>query len=124
VNRIPRRAVDGVVRHPLTGAVEFTTTDQGLAEKVAATLDEHSPVTPTWFYETLFAMPSAQRGDAEWVMSSATWVVIHVLASPAGSSLSVPPFPPGDSPYLLGQPIVLDEDATGVSLRVREAATR
>ena len=123
MNAIPRRAVDGIVRHPLTGAVEFTTTDQGLAEKVAATLDEHSPVTVAWFYETLLAIHPSQRWKYEWVMSTATRNVIRRVATAVGPLWI--PVPSRDTPeYLLGQPIELDEDATGVSLRVRELMAR
>lgn len=121
---IPRAAIDGIVRHPLTGVFEFASTDHSLAEKVAATLDEHDPATVAWFFETLIGVHPSERHRAEWVMSTATANVIRKVADPRGGPLFMPAFRTQTPDHLLGQPIVIDEQAAGVTLRLREAVAR
>lgn len=115
---IPRTAVDGIVRDPLSGAVEFASTDQGLAEKVAATLDEHQPVTAARLFELLDAMPRGQRVRAEWVLSFVTWTTLRRHTRSSGSAMAMRSVSPQVPDRLLGLPVVFDDNAVGITLRM------
>jgi len=97
---IRRTAVHGVVRDPLTGAAEFTTTDQTLAEHVARVLDEQQPIYIDRLYRLFAAIPKETRSHIEWVMTKTTF-----------RSLGT------NSPYIFGLPVALDDHGTGVTLR-------
>lgn len=117
---IPREAVDGVVRHPLSGAVEFTSTDDALAKQVAATLDERAPVDEVAELTALYAALSpAQRKGARWVMPMDVWRRLVVATTCKESFWSYTLREPS---LLLGLPYDLDGRAAGISLRVQGSA--
>jgi hypothetical protein len=112
--RAAREVIDGVVRHPLFGQVEFTSTDHGLAEKVAADLDERSPVTVACIIGMLKAVPLAQRDHLEWVMPLC---VLNVIRRMGYIRAFWAAFSPAGPERLLGYPVVIDDSVEGLTVR-------
>lgn len=116
---VPRVADNGVIRHPLSGEVEFASTDQTLAVQVAEELDRRDPVTAAYLYHLLFALPWAERQTVEWVMPARVRIAILELDRPAGWWVSYRNAEQAGAAatVLLGRPVVIDESSAGVWLR-------
>jgi HK97 family phage major capsid protein len=121
---LPRTSTDGAVRHPLTGEVEFTSSDALLAKHVAAVLDEHDPVTVDDVYEMLHGVPYAQRAGMSWVMSITVFLWLHDVAYgdrlAGSSSLNAGNYASGPE-LLLGYPAIIDDSVQGLRVRIGAA---
>lgn len=110
----PRVARDGVVRHPLTGRLEFESTDHGLAAHVATTLDRYDPASVDVVFRMLYEVPPAQRRTMQWVAPLS--VVSVLMEMQPGVCLAATA---GEPPlFLAGRPLVVDDTAEGLSIRI------
>lgn len=108
----PRAARDGVVRHPLTGRVEFESTDHGLARHVSETLDRHDPIdAAAVVMRMMYEVPPADRARMCWVMPSQVWRTLCAVPLPLFAEYR----PTG---FLAGKPVVIDETTEGLTVRI------
>jgi len=112
---VARRAYGGIVKHPLSGKVEFAGR-QDLAIEVAKVLDELDPVTSQYVYEMWSATPPALRYQAEWVMP--TWVQNNIRQLDGTRNYFWGPFPMDTEFHLFGRPVHIDEEVEGLTFRV------
>lgn len=106
-----------MVRHPLSGAVEFTSTDAALAAASAEELDRRDPVTAGYIFMLLHTVPPVQRQGMTWVMPSGVWLDVLRWLTPTW------PFQAGaDELVLVGKPVELDEAAEGITVRLAGSA--
>jgi hypothetical protein len=108
---IPRLVADGVVMHPLTLAVEFTSTDSVLVRATAAAFDRVTPVGQVDILRMLHAVSPAARRQATWVMDPGIWLRARDACSSQWAPILM-----GDELFLAGRPVELVD---GAPLQIR-----